>query len=124
MSKPTCTATRRDGTPCRAPALPDSELCWSHDPKQAEAAAVARSNGARKANKVRSLNGRRRRLDNQDALARFITDLVHDVVEGKKDPEIVRTAFYGCSILRQLAEHGLEKRLAEVERMLAARRTG
>jgi hypothetical protein len=122
MNKPICKATRRDGTPCRAPTLPSGSLCWSHDPRQAEAAAAARVNGARKANKVRSLNGRRRRLDNQAALGQFVTTLVYDVVEGKQDPEVARAALYGCSILRQLAEHGVERRLAEVERLLAMRR--
>ena len=124
MTPETCRSTRKDGAPCRAPALPDSPLCWSHDPRQAEAAREARAAGASKGAKVKALKGRRRRLDNQDALARFITDLVHDVVEGKQDPEIARAALYGCSILRQLAEHGLEKRLAEVERLLTQRRTG
>jgi len=109
---------------CRAPALPDSALCWSHDPRQADAAAAARAAGASKGAKVKALHGRRRRLDSHGGLAAFLTALVHDVVEGKVDPDVARTAFYGCSILRQLAEHGLEKRLAEVERLLAQRRTG
>jgi hypothetical protein len=122
MSRPTCQGRRKDGSPCQAPALPDSALCWSHDPRQAEAAREARSAGASKGAKVKALNGRRRRLDTPRGLSIFLTTLVHDVVDGKVDPEIARTAFYGCSILRQLGEHGLEKRLAEVERLLARRR--
>lgn len=124
MSRPICTGIRKDGSGCRAPALPDSELCWSHDPRQAERAAQARSHGGVKGSKLKALHGRRRRLDSQGALAQFVSDLVYDVVEGKQDPDVARTALYGCSILRQLAEHGLEKRLAEVERLLAQRRTG
>lgn len=122
MSRPTCTATCKDGSACRAPALPDSALCWSHDPRQAEVAREARAAGASKGAKVKALNGRRRRLDGHGGLAQFITALVYDVVEGRQDPDVARVALYGCSILRQLAEHGLEKRLAEVERLLAQRR--
>jgi hypothetical protein len=87
-------------------------------------AAEARARGASKGARVKALNGRRRRLDTHGGLSIFLTNLVHDVVEGKQDPDVARTAMYGCSILRQLAEHGLEKRLAEVERLLAQRRAG
>jgi len=120
MSRPTCGGTRKDSSPCRAPALPDSALCWSHDPRQAEAARAARATGASKGAKVKALNGRRRRLDNQAGLSIFLTNLVHDVVEGKQDPDVARAAMYGCSILRHLAERSIEKRLAEVERLLAS----
>jgi hypothetical protein len=120
--KPTCTAARRDGEPCRAPCLPDSALCWSHDPRQAEAAREARAAGASKGARVKNLHARRRRLDTHGGLAQFITSLVYDVVEGRQEPDVARTALYGCSILRQLAEHNLEKRLADVERLLAQRR--
>ena len=88
------------------------------------AAAAARSRGATKAGKLRALRGKRRRLDTHSGLAHFVTSLVYDVVEGRQDPDVARTALYGCSILRQLAEHTFERRLAEVERLLAQRRTG
>jgi hypothetical protein len=65
------------------------------------------------------LHGQRSRLDRHEALALFVSNLVHDVVERRQDPDIARAALYGCSILRQLAEHSLERRLAEVERLLA-----
>ena len=122
MSRPTCTEKRKDGAPCRAPALPDSTLCWVHDPRQTERAARARIDGGAKGGRLKAVKGRRRRLDTHAGLAQFITGLVYDVVEGRQDPDVARTALYGCSILRQLAEHSLEKRLAEVERLLAQRR--
>ena len=119
MSKPPCHGTRKDGAACRAPALPDSALCWSHDPRQAEAAAEARAAGASKGAKVKALHGRRRRLDTHAGLAAFLTGLIHDVVEGRQDPDVARVVIYGCSVMRRLAEHALERRLAEVERLLA-----
>ena len=124
MSRPTCGATRKDGAACRAPALPDSALCWSHDPRQVEIAARARAEGATKGGKLRALHGRRRRLDSHAALAAFLTGIIYDVAEGRQDPDVARTIIYGCSVMRQLAEHGLERRLAEVERLLAQRRPG
>jgi len=124
MSKPMCTATRRDGSACRAPALPGGELCWSHDPRQAEAASAARVHGARKANTVRSLKAKRRRLDTHRGLAIFLNDVIHDVLEQKLDSDTARTVIYGCGLMQRLNEHGIEKRLAEVERLLAQRRIG
>ena len=99
MSRPICTGTRKDGSGCRAPALPDSALCWSHDPRQAERAARARSQGGSKGSKLKALHGRRRRLDSQGALGAFVSNLVYDVVEGRQDPDVARAALYGCSIL-------------------------
>lgn len=122
VNRPTCTAIRKNGDPCRAPALPDRSMCWSHDPGQAEVAAQARARGASKGATVKNLNARRRRLDTAGGLSIFLTNLVHDVVEGKVEPDTARVAIYGCSVLRQLAEHGVEKRLAEVERLLASAR--
>ena len=124
MSRPVCRATRKDGAACQAPALPDSALCWSHDPRQAEVAARARADGASKGGKLRALRGRRRKLDSHAGLAAFLTGVIYDLAEGRQDPDTARVVIYGCSVMRQLAEHSLERRLAEVERLLAQRRTG
>jgi hypothetical protein len=105
---------------CRGIVPTGRALCLAHDPARRDEVAEARRRGG----KLKALNGKRRRLDNQQALAQFITGLVYDVVEGRQDPDVARCALYGASILRQLAEHGIEKRLAEVERLLAQRRMG
>jgi hypothetical protein len=120
MSRPTCEATRKDGEPCRAPALPDSLLCWSHDPRQAEAARQAWARGASRGAKLKALRGRRRRIDTHAGLASFLSGVIHDVVEGKLDADAARTIIYGCAVMRHLAEHSIERRLAEVERQLAS----
>lgn len=122
MSRPVCTASRKDTTPCRAPALPDSTLCWSHDPRQAEVAKQARAAGASKGAKVKALNGRRRRLDTQSGLSIFLSGVIHDVLEGKIDTDTARTVIYGCAVMRQINERSVEQRLAAVERLLAQRR--
>lgn len=43
----TCTATRRDGTPCKAQATTSTGHCWAHDPEGQERLASARSAGGR-----------------------------------------------------------------------------
>jgi hypothetical protein len=118
VSRPVCQGSRKDGTPCRAPALPDSALCWVHDPRQAETAARARAAGASKGAKVKALKSQRRRIDTHAGMAVFLAGVIHDVVEGKLDTDTARAVMYGCSVMRHLADHEVERRLAEVERKL------
>lgn len=118
MKRPGCQGTRKDGSPCKAPALPDSALCWVHDPRQAEVAARARADGASKGAKVKALNGRRRRIDTHAGLAIFLSEIIHKVAEGKLDTDTARVVMYGCSVMRYLADHEVERRLSEVERKL------
>ena len=122
MSEQPCAATARRGVACRGIVPAGRSYCLAHDPERRDEVAEARRRGGERGGKLKALHGRRRRLDTHAGLAQFITGLVYDVVEGRQDPDVARTALYGCSILRQLAEHGLEKRLAEVERLLAQRR--
>ena len=116
------TACKKEESPADAAGAAKTDAAKTTDAAKAEATAKARAAGASKGAKLKALHGRRRRLDSQAALGQFVTDLVYDVVEGKQDPDVARCALYGASILRQLAEHGIERRLAEVERLLAMRR--
>lgn len=43
----TCTATKRDGSPCTLPSTGQSGLCWAHDPKNAERRRRGQSRGGR-----------------------------------------------------------------------------
>ncbi len=43
----TCTATKRDGSPCTLPANGPSGLCWAHDPANAERRRRGQSRGGR-----------------------------------------------------------------------------
>ena len=44
---PRCTATRRDGQPCAAPALPGERFCFVHHPGRAEEQRAGREKGGR-----------------------------------------------------------------------------
>jgi hypothetical protein len=70
----TCTATKRDGSPCTLPSNTPSGLCWAHDPKNAERRRRGQSRGG-KNKPSRELVGIKQRL----------SDLAEDVLEGKQD---------------------------------------
>lgn len=42
-----CCATRKDGQPCEAQALPGSDYCFAHDPERKEQRDAARSQGGK-----------------------------------------------------------------------------
>ena len=69
-----CTATKRDGNPCTLPSYGASDLCWAHDPKNAEQRRRGQSRGGR--NKPsRELVDIKRRL----------SDLANDVLAGRTE---------------------------------------
>lgn len=47
-----CAATRKNGQPCNARALPDSQYCFSHDPGRKEQRDAARRKGGHNSAKV------------------------------------------------------------------------
>ncbi len=50
----TCSATRRDGSPCQGPVLDDAGLCWAHSPAvAAKRAEKRRLGGANRATNKR-----------------------------------------------------------------------
>jgi hypothetical protein len=112
-----CQARRKDDQPCRARVLPGESWCWAHHPDRQEIAAAARSNGAVKANKLRSLEGGRRKLDTPRAVVAFLSNLVHDVAEGRRDAEVAKVIAYTVNV--QLKAVELVQK-SEVERRLSA----
>ena len=123
MSDGICEAIRNDGQHCRSKTHDGRRQCIWHDPERQEAAREARSRGAAAAGKVRSLEGRRRRLETAGALTRFMSELIQDLLSGKVDADTGRCVIYAVSVQRQLVEKSeLAQRLIEVERLLAQRR--
>jgi hypothetical protein len=111
-----CVATTQRGVPCKSFAAPGSDRCVSHDPTRAESMRQARSRGATNANRLRSIEGRRVRLETPGALKRFVSDLLHDVVSGKLPPAVVNAATYAISIQIKLIESDdLDRRLTALE---------
>lgn len=111
-----CTATKANGELCRGFAQVDSTFCLAHDPSRREAAQAARAKGARKGNVLRSIQGRRRKLDTAPALVNFTSGLLQDLLDGTLSPDVARALFYGVSIQRSLVEvSDLDARLKVLE---------
>jgi hypothetical protein len=120
-----CVALTKRHVPCKSFAAPGSDRCVSHDPARAELMREARSRGATSANKLRSIEGRRVRLETPVTLKRFVSDLIHDVVSGKLPPSVMNAATYGISIQLKLIESSeLERRLLALEAVAQQTRTG
>ena len=69
-----CTATKRDGSPCTLPPHGSSDLCWAHDPTNAERRRRGQSRGGR------SKPGRE-----VVAIRARLSDLADDVLAGRVD---------------------------------------
>src|SRR5687768_13925818 len=115
MSQPACTDSAKHGGPCRAFALPGRATCRVHSPEYAAAVQADRVRGGRAAGRLRSLEGKRRRLDNPAALAVFLSGLIHDTMEGKVDAELAKVIAYTVSVQRAVVELAQK---ADVERRL------
>jgi hypothetical protein len=116
VNRPVCQSRRNDGQPCRAPALPESERCWAHDPDQAEVARAARAKGAAKGNRTRALRAGQPRMDDVHGLVKFTGLVITGVLSQKIPVDVGRCVLYGIGIQKSLIEVGdLETRLAALE---------
>jgi hypothetical protein len=119
VSQPRCQSARVEGSPCRGPAVLGSVWCLMHHPERADQVREARARGGAKAAKLRSLAGRRPKLDDAAGLVRFNADLVHRLLSDELEVDVVRCVVYALSLQRQLIESGdLERRLSELEQRL------
>ena len=115
-AQPACQARTKRGVACQSFALPGSIYCFVHDPEQRAARATARAKGRAQASKLRAIQGRRSQLATASELVTFTAGVIHDVREGKLEPDTARVVLYGVSIQRQLVEIAdLERRLAVLE---------
>jgi hypothetical protein len=110
----TCTATKRDGSPCTLPASGSGGLCWAHDPKNAERRRRGQSRGG-KSKPSKELIGIKKRL----------SDLADDVLEGKVDKGVAAVASQILNVyLRAIStELAVREQLELVERLEALERS-
>jgi hypothetical protein len=81
---------------------------------------AARARGGAAASKLRALQGRRPRLDQPQALARYCSGIILDVADHRLDVDTGRCVLYGLGIMRQLLEvANLDARLAALEAQLS-----
>jgi hypothetical protein len=113
----TCSATKRDGSPCTLPSSGPSALCWAHDPKNAERRRRGQSRGGR--NKPsRELTGLKAQLQ----------DLTRDVLSGDLETgraavanQLINTRLRAIEVERKIKEtQELEERIEALERTSGA----
>lgn len=117
----TCTATKRDGSPCTLPSYGSDGLCWAHDPKNAERRRRGQSRGG-KSKPSKELVSIKQRLSN----------LADDVLEGRQDKGVAAVASQVLNVylravsveLKVNEQLELIERLEALEEVLKGRRTG
>jgi hypothetical protein len=111
----TCSATKRDGSPCTLPSNGPSGLCWAHNPANAERRRRGQSRGGK--NKPS-----RELLDIKSRISQLADDVLNEEVDkgiGAVVAQILNT--YLAAIRTELKVKEvleLEARLAEVEERL------
>ena len=115
----TCTATKRDGSPCTLPSNGSSDLCWAHDPTNAERCRRGQSRGGRNkpGKEIVAIRGR-------------LSNLADDVLAGRVDRADAAVAgqLLGTVIraigteLRVREQEELVERLEELETLMQRQR--
>ncbi len=115
----TCTATKRDGSPCTLPSNDASGLCWAHNPANAERRRRGQSRGGK--------NKPSRELAN---IKQRLSDLADDVLEERVDrgigavaSQILNVYLRAVSVeLRAREQLELTERLEALEEALEQRK--
>ncbi len=116
----TCSATKRDGSPCRSMAL-DSGLCWAHDPAVRDRADEARRRGGENRSNVARASARQPR--NMKALGERILAAFDRVETGSLDPARAHAMARLVAAYVQLHQVGeLEGRLEALEQAADVRK--
>lgn len=102
----TCTATKRDGSPCTLPTSSHSDLCWAHDPKNAERRRRGQSRG-----------GKNKPSRELSAIKSLLEDLAEQVLDG--DLETGRAAVANQLINTRLRAIEQERKMRELEELAA-----
>ncbi len=79
-----CAATRNNGEPCAARALPDRTLCWAHDPGCRDLAHAARRRGG--TNRSTIARASRRMPRDLAELSKRLLESFDEVHRGDLDP--------------------------------------
>ena len=120
----TCAATKRNGTACRAAALPGSRHCFFHDPAKTAARRDAQSRGG-SANKMPTLPADAPDVKVEDSadVVKLLSETINQVRRGEIDPRVANAVGYLSNIVLAATSQGeLENRLAELESLFKSRR--
>lgn len=128
MVRSTCTATRANGEPCKAFALPGEAVCWSHHPDNQYAVKDAQKRGgenrsaARRAAKAWAAAGKQiRPQELPDLLRGCILKVATGELEPAQASAIAALAKTSLQLSHDIEHEG---RIAALEAALAERATG
>lgn len=114
-----CQSTRRDGSPCRAPALPGKPFCFAHDPDMQS----VRLEGARRGGRHKARVERLRRLMPEDLRDVFdvLKTALGEVHGGSLKPsQASAMATLATALCRVLEGSDLASRVADLEKKMEA----
>jgi hypothetical protein len=110
----TCAATKRDGSPCTLPSSSHSDLCWAHDPKNAERRRRGQSRG-----------GKNKPSRELSAIKSLLEDLAEQVLAGDLETgraavanQLVNTRLRAIEVERKIRAEEIEERLSVLEEQL------
>lgn len=123
-SRKQCIAIKQNGSQCQAAALPESDLCFFHDPSMAAERREAQASGGRKS-RMETLDVATSDAKIQDCrdVVALLTETINQVRTGQIDPRIANSVGYLANIaIRVFEQRDLESRMEKLER-LTERRT-
>src|SRR5215212_10222444 len=106
---PRCSATKRDGEPCRITVEPGVEYCWAHDPANRE-----------QRQRITSRAGKSRPNKELLAIKERLSALADGVLEGSTDRAVGTVASQILNVyLRALEQERKWKELDEIEERIS-----
>jgi hypothetical protein len=113
-----CTSTNLDGSPCKAYALTDSDLCWAHDPRLEDKRDFARKNGGRYPELIAGIPTKIAKID--DVLS-LISEVVYNLRNLPISINQAKALLSACQTAMQAIEYfNMEERITALEERILA----
>jgi hypothetical protein len=114
-----CEATKADGSPCRAAALPGRPHCLFHDPGSRETREAGRTAGGKSRSRlaaVRPADTPDFPLSTPGEVRAALAACINLTLKGKLDPKVSNaTCYLAATLLRSIEGDELERRIKALE---------
>jgi hypothetical protein len=118
-----CEATKADGSPCRAAALPGRPHCLFHDPDSREARAAGRTAGGKNRSRPAAVlpDGPDADLSTVPAVVAYLGRIANATAKGQVDPRVSNATVYAvATLLRALQPDDTARQVEELRKELEA----
>ena len=118
-----CEATKADGSPCRAAALPGRPHCLFHDPGSREARAAGRTAGGKNRSRPAAVlpDGPDADLSTVPAVVAYLGRIANATAKGQVDPRVSNATVYAvATLLRALQPDDTARQVEELRKELDA----